>query len=205
MAAFPRDYGAIAELAEQMAVGIEEHPDFFPTCDPVRLTAAVQAYQDSSAQWQAAWAAAKNATAARKKTVAALQAAIKNQTRLARVDTAQTPGRLGYLGIKDRKAAAAILPPQSPRSLQITYDGTAAVTLVWDKPPYDTRRPVGIYQVQRRDHSSPQAYNQGWQLEGVTFANRFELTGRKMGAGLHFRVVAANNAGGSLESNEVIL
>lgn len=205
MAALPREYENIADLAEKMAAGLAEHPELFPTCDPAALTATLQDYHDRKAAYQSARAAAAAAAAAKKAAVAALQAALKDQARLARVDAAAAPGHLAYLGLPNRKPAAAILPPEPPGTLRVEYDGTTAVTLLWDKPPYDTRRPVGIYQVQRRDHSSPQAYNQGWQLEGVTFANRFELTGRKMGAGLHFRVVAANNAGGSLESNEVIL
>ncbi len=97
----------------------------------------------------------------------------------------------------------AIDPPRSPLNLTIEFYGENALALRWEKPPFDTRRPVRIFIVQRR----PADYSLPWQLAGISFGNRYELTPGEIKDNSRslYRIIATNDNGSSLPGNVVSL
>ncbi len=205
MAQFPRVNSKIKALAITMANGIAEHPEISPDGDAGAIQQALEEFNTAGFALLSAQATAKNAAVSKARARDKLQATMKNQIRLARVDTADNPGGMFYIGIADRRKASAINPPRSPMALTVEFCGENALALRWEKPPFDTRRPVRIFIVQRRpaDHSLP------WQLAGVSFGNRYELTPGQIrdrdNSQSLYRIIATNDNGSSLPGNVVSL
>ena len=205
MAQFPRVNSKIRALAATMANGIAEHPDIFPDGDAGAIQQAMEEFDTAGFALLSAQATAKNAAIGKARARDKLRATMKNQIRLARVDTTGKPGGMAYIGIADRRKASAIDPPRPPMALTIEFCGENALALRWEKPPFDTRRPVRIFIVQRR----PADYSLPWQLAGISFENRYELTPSEIrdkdNSRSLYRIIATNDNGSSLPGNVVSL
>ncbi len=205
MAQFPRVNSEIRALATTMANGIAEHPELFPDGDAGAIQQAMEEFDTAGFALMSAQATAKNAAISKASARDKLRATMKDQIRLARVDTADNPGGMFYIGIPDRRKASAIDPPRSPLALTVEFCGENTLALRWEKPPFDTHRPVRIFIVQRR----PADYSLPWQLAGISFENRYELTPGEIGDNNNsrslYRIIATNDNGSSLPGNVISL
>ncbi|MBI9018086.1 MAG: fibronectin type III domain-containing protein [Phycisphaerae bacterium] len=198
MAEFPRVNMKVVALAMNMIDGIESHPEIFPSSDPDIVKDALEDFQASSSAYLIAQANAKQAANAKAAAIDKLKSIMKNQIRLARVDTTAKPEYMYYIGVNQRRKPATIQPPLPPSGLHLEMDSDNNMILSWKKPQVNKHRPVCIYIIQQR----PADYSEPWQLAGVSYDNYYQLQPKQIQNDKPqvYRIIATNEKGSSLPS-----
>jgi len=199
MTQYPRTQSQIAALANSMIGGFTEHPDYFPHSDSTALQEALDEYNSSCAALVDAQSQAAIAAGTKQEKLNKLQDIIKNQIKLSQVDCVDDPARLACIGWGQRKDAHPVSLPGQSYGLAIAAQCDCWLLLEWNKPPYDTARPVRYYSIERRKADG----TDDWQSVATSINNELKLKNQPQMTRFEYRVKAVNAAGESMPSNTI--
>ena len=202
MAAFPKVEVSIKTLATTVLEGCREHADIFSNIDTTALEDAITKYNLAIYDKQEAAAMAKITTKRKNQALEELIELLREDLKLAEVDTADNPKELSYIGWSNGLEKSKIQPPLSPSGLVAIFDGTGYLSMKWDKPKYDTQRPVYNYVIQRRDQIGKGEFGD-WFMVDMVYKNQTTLLGQPSDLKMEYRIIATNPSGQSPESNSV--
>ena len=202
MAAFPKVEVSIKTLATTVLEGCREHADVFSNIDTTALENAIIKYDSASYDKQEAAARAKITTKRKNQALDELIELLREDLKLAEVDTADNPKELSYIGWSAGLEKSKIQPPLSPSGLVAIFDGTGYLSMKWDKSKYDTRRPVYNYIIQRRDLLGTGEFGD-WFMVDMVYKNNARILGQPSDLKMEYRIIATNPAGQSPASNSV--
>lgn len=201
MAYFPNTEPEIVSLANVMIAGCNEHPEDFPSITVADLQTALTNYQSQHQQQEDAKSQAQIATVTKDDALQELVSAMKNDLKLAEVDTADDPEKLTEIGWAAKSGPTPIILPKAPTNLKSVYEGAGTLELQWEKPVHSAHRPVSNFIVQRRDQQQPDSGFTEWKLVDMSYQPHINLLGQPRGIQLEYRVIATNAAGESSPSN----
>lgn len=202
MPQFPKREPDVLALAEQMVNGVTSHAADFPSVDGPALAELVSNYKSQVGQQELAKSQAQVATANKDEVFADMVELMKNDLKLAEVDTADDPQKLYEIGWGPRSGPTPIQAPGTPTDLHPTAEGQGSIWLNWEKSPVDPNRPVRIYIIERRDQQQDGTFGP-WKLAQTTYNTEIQLTEQPVAIRVEYRVKAANAAGESMPSNSV--
>jgi hypothetical protein len=186
---FPKSEPEIAHLAGQIADGLEQATDEFPspTVSPAVLRAQLDDYREKSVALTRARAEAKLRRVDKDKALKTLKDSMRANLRYAEIAARRHPEQLIQLGWRARRPPKPLQPPGEVRNIKIRDEGETWLLLTWEAP--DDGGEVAMYHIQRREPRG--------EWEGVaTSIDRLELLrDQPRGMDLEFRVLAKNNAG----------
>lgn len=201
MPVFPKKEAEIVALAQTMLAGLTAHPADFPSITAAELQSILSIFTASRDIQENARAAAQLATVNKEETLTDLVSFMKNNLKLAEVDTAANPTKLTEIGWGPKAQPKDKAAPASPSNLMSYYEGPGSLTLEWVKPIHDANRPVANYIIQRRQQVSTGGEFSDWLLIDMGYATELLLSNQPRGVQLEYRVIASNAAGESMPSN----
>jgi hypothetical protein len=195
---FPKQEPLIAALANDIATGLTNNPEEFPSppVSPDELRTALTEYLAKREAAMEAAAAAEEGTAAKDEVLDNLTDLMKANLRYAENTTRCDSGKLKRIGWGGRSERTSLEVPGEPRTLEILGTGEGWVLLDW-KEPSDGGR-VAAYKVQRRRRSDG-----AWRDVGIAVESEVILSDQERGTEMDYRVLAVNKAGESTPSPSV--
>ena len=157
MAQLPRTQPDATQLTRYMIEGFTQHPETFPSANVPELEAALDSFMTAAASYQSAMAAAKQAGQRQKRAFAALQSEISQQIKVAEIDTANQPVKLGLIGYGERRKPTAVDRPGPVVLGAPALIGQDNVQLTWTKQFRTGCGPAMTFLVERRtmDNGQP--------------------------------------------------
>jgi hypothetical protein len=186
---FPKSEPKIAQLAQQIATGLERAAEQFPIppVPPAALQALLDDYKEKSAELTRARAEAKIKRVDKNDALKALKDGMRADLRYAEIRARRNPEQLIQLGWGARRPRTELKPPGEVRNIKIEGEGDTWLLLTWEAP--DDGGEVAWYEIQRREPRGK------WE-DHATSTDRLELLrDQPRGVDLEFRVLAKNNAG----------
>ena len=201
MARFPRTEAEIVTLAQAMVSGLTGAPGLpyvypSPPVAPAELTALISAYTTARNAAIAAQAEAEEATTAKDEALEDLADAMKSDIRYAENTVDFDDDLLKLLGWAGRAAAAALVAPGQPRTLEAPQQGDGWVFLDWKKPIDGGA--VKAYKVERRERPAGD-----YEEVKTAYESEVILINQERGKEWEYRIVAGNKAGDGPPSNTV--
>jgi hypothetical protein len=189
MARFPKTEPKIAQLARQIADGLEHAADEFPspTVPAAVLRAQLEDYREKTAALAQSRAEARIRRVDKNNALKTLKDSMRANLRYAEVMARRHPERLIQLGWGPRRPRTPLKPPGEVRNIAIRTEGDTWVLLSWDAP--EDGGEVAVYRMQRQEPRGE------WE-DVATSIDRIELLrDQPRGVELKFRVLAMNRAG----------
>ncbi len=189
MARFPKTEAKIAQLAQQIADGLDHAAEEFPspTVPTAELRAQLDDYREKNAALARSRAEAKIRRVDKINALKTLKGSMRANLRYAEVMARRHPERLAQLGLGPRRPRTALKPPGEVRNIAIRDEGDTWVFLTWEAP--GEGGDVAVYRIQRREPRGE------WE-DVTTSIDRIELLrDQPRGVELDFRVLAMNRAG----------
>ena len=196
MAKFPTREAEVAALAGTIIHGLSENADDFPAC-PVgveTLQESLNRYNRAKDVAASAQGAAAEAFEEKDDAVQGLTEHMKDVLRYAETAARHDESKLKNLGWSGRKAAANVVPPGPPRTLEVKREGRGWVYLDW-KTPADGGT-VSAYRVLTRPAGETE-----WKEAVLCFESMVVLTDQPQNVEIEYQIFAINKAGVSLPSN----
>jgi hypothetical protein len=207
MATFPKTELDVMSLADQMCVGLANHPADFPSISApalAQLQDVLDNYRNFRVQQETARSQAQLATVTKDESYDELVTLMKNALKKAETDTVAAPEKLSEIGWGPRNQPTPIVAPGTPTNLCSTAEGTGEIWLSWDKPPTDSGGIVRNYLVERCEKLSDNNFGP-WLLVETTYNNEAHVVEQPSNARLIYRVKASNAGGESMPSNTILV
>jgi len=197
---FPFTEPEVVALADAMIAGLTAHALDFPSVSPAGLTTMLNNYRVAKLTQDDARVQALIATDDKNNRLGALTTTMKNDLKLAEVDTSSDPEKLAQIGWGPKADPTPIIPPNQPTNLTPLAEGTGTLTLKWDKPSNgSTGGAVRNYLIQRRDKNNGEFGS--WTLIDTRYETELQLAAQPQGISMEYRVIASNAAGESNPTN----
>ncbi len=197
MATFPLKEVDVISLANDMVSGFMAEPTDFPSVDGTELQAKLAAYNTAAANLLSIETQKVQAVASKNAALTALKTMMKDDLKLAELDTQSNPIKLGEIGWSTRNPANPQVPG-TPIDLISGPQIEGSIELRWKRPTSGgTIRNYAIY----RTSDNPEGGLANWTFVDFAYSNVVTLAGQPRGVQLYYRVQACNNTGNSGWSN----
>ncbi len=199
MPCFPTREAQIDDLAVRMIRGYQSHATDFPHVTFLNLALDYGKYRQARLTQVETFATVRSAVTVHRQKLKILVMTMKGCLKKARVDVADDPHKLAWIGYGPKATASTVQPAGCPRNLRGTADiENQTIGLSWQNPK--TGGSVGHYIIQRRFINAPASE---WGLVASTCETWINLTEQPQGVPLEYRILAGNKAGISLPGNEI--
>jgi hypothetical protein len=199
MPTFPRTEAGIVTLAENMVTGLNIHAADFPSVNGATLAELLDNFKSLRGLQEEAKSQSQIATVTKDEELAALVELIKNDLKLAEVDTAADPEKLTEIGWGPRQQPQPVALPGQPENFVPAAEGPGDIWLKWDSPGEGGI--IRNYIIERREEPSGGGTFGEWAVIGTSLNNEVHLLEQPRGIQMEYRVKAANVSGEGMPSN----
>ena len=136
MARFPTTEAKIAQLAQQIADGLEHAAEQFPspTVPPAVLRAQLEDFREKSSALAQARSNASVLCVNKNKALKTLKDSMRANLRYAEIWARRNPEQLLRIGWQPRRTRTPLKPPGEVRNIEVLKEGLTWMVLGWDAP-----------------------------------------------------------------------
>jgi len=196
---FPERELEVIRLAQQMARGLTEHPDWYPAppVAPEEIAEVLSDYAAAGFARQQARAELKASARAKQEALTRLNRMLRSSVMYVQSMAWDDAARLFHVGWGPRRRPTRnhLEAPGQTVGLTALQHGPTWVVLAWQEP-FDGG-PVAAYRVERDLKGGH------WAHVGTSVDTTLRLENQEPGVALEFRVVGVNSAGDGPPSNSV--